>query len=157
MGVRRGRRAFAAAIVLLGPLACGGDSPTESSAFAGEFDLVSVDATPLPLLEFINMTPDTLFLTGGEIRVLSRGRLTLVQRTRWHTAGSGPQPEESDTLILSYRETGSQLLIDYPVGAPYGPYTDTATFDGGETVTVRAKVSGLQPAPFWRMHRYQKR
>jgi hypothetical protein len=142
--------------VVLGPLACGGDSPTESSAFSGVFDLVTVDATTLPRLEFINETPDTLFLTGGEIRVLSRGRLSLVRRTRWHTAGSGPQPEEWDTLVLSYRESGSRLLIDYPVGAPYGPYTDTAMFDG-EVLTVQAKVSGLQPTPFWRAHRYTKR
>ena len=151
------RRSLALLFLLPGPLSCGGDSPTGSSGFDGVFDLVSVSGAPLPLLEFINMTPDTLFLTGGEIRVLSRGHLSLVQRTRWHTAGSGPQPEESDTLVLSYREAGAQLLIDYPVGAPYGPYTDTATFVGGESVTVRAKVSGLQPAPFWRTHRYQKR
>lgn len=149
-------RPLALFLLLIGPLSCGGDSPTDSSGFAGAFDLVTVGGEPLPLLEFINMTPDTLFLTGGEIRVLSRGRLSFTQRTRWHTAGSGPQPEESDTLVLSYRESGSRLLIDYPVGAPYGPYSDTATFDG-EVLTVQAKVSGLQPTPFWRAHRYQKR
>lgn len=150
------RRSLALLFLLPGSLSCSGDSPTGSSGFNGVFDLVSVSGAPLPLLEFINMTPDTLFLTGGEIRVLSRGRLSFAQRTRWHTAGSGPQPEESDTLVLSYRESGSRLLIDYPAGAPYGPYTDTATFDG-EVLTVQAKVSGIQPTPFWRAHRYQKR
>ncbi|HUF29826.1 MAG TPA: hypothetical protein VMM77_04110 [Gemmatimonadaceae bacterium] len=150
------RRQLALFLLFIAGLSCGGDSPTGSSTFTGTFDLVTVDGTALPRLEFINMTPDTLFLTGAELRVLIRGRLSHVQRTRWHTAVAGPRPEESDTLVLSYRESGSQLLIDYPVSAPYGPYTDTATLDT-DAVVVRTHVRGLQPGVIIRDRRYQKR
>jgi hypothetical protein len=156
MIVRRSRRALAAAIVLLGPLACGGDSPTESSAFSGVFDLVTVDAIPLPRLEYITDNGDTLFITGGEIRVLSRGRLSLVQRVRWHRRGGGAFPEQSDTLVLSYRLSGSQLLINYSSSVPSGPYTDTATFHE-DAIVVLASVRASHAGWTRRQHRYHGR
>ena len=138
------RRPLALFVLLFGPLSCGGDSPTENSDLSGVFDLVTVDGTALPRLEGITMSGDTLFITGGEIRVLSRGRLSLVQRIRWHRGVGGPLTEQPDTLVLSYRLTGSQVLVDFPSSVPSGPYTDTATLDGDEIV-VRTSVRVLQP------------
>ena len=149
-------RPLALFCLLFTVLSCGGDSPTENSAFSGTFDLVTVDSTLLPRLETISMSLDTLYITGGEIRALSRGRLSLVQRVRWHRRVSGPLSEQLDTVITSYRLSGAQMLIDYPNSIPYGPYTDTANFDGA-TIVVQGSVRILQAGYPRRVHRYQRR
>ena len=77
-------RPLSSFFLLFSVSSCVGDSPTESSEFSGTFDLVTVDSTFLPRLEAITLSFDTLYVTGGEIRALSRGRLSLVQRVRWH-------------------------------------------------------------------------
>ena len=149
-------RPLALFFLLFTVLSCGGDSPTENSAFSGTFDLVTIDSTAPPRLEAIAPNGDTLFITGGEIRVLSRGRLSLVQRTRLHKKVGGPQSEQSDTLVLSYRLAGSQILINYPNSVPYGPYTDTATFHE-DAIVVLANVWVLHPGYPRREHRYHDR
>lgn len=137
-------------------LSCGGGSPTENSAFSGTFDLVTVDGAMLPRLEAIYPSMDTLFVTGGEIRALSRGRLSQVQRLRLHRRVGGPLSEQPDTVITSYRLSGTQLLIDYPNSVPHGPYTDTATFDG-TAIVVQSSVQIMQAGSTRRAHRYQRR
>lgn len=137
-------------------LSCGGDSPTENSAFSGTFELVTVDGAILPRLETIYPAMDTLFVTGGEIRALSRGRLSHVQRLRLHRRVGGPQSEQPDTVITSYRLSGTRLLIDYPNSVPHGPYTDTATFDGA-TIVVQSSARIMQAGFTRRVHRYQRR
>ena len=149
-------RPLALFFLLFTVLSCGGDSPTENSAFSGTFDLVKVDSTLLPRLETITVNSDTLYITGGEIRALSRGRLSLVQRVRWHRRAVGPTSEQLDTVITSYRLSGTQLLIDYPNSIPHGPYTDTANFDG-TTLVVQGSVRILQAGYARRVHRYQRR
>ncbi len=149
-------RSLAPFCLLFTVLSCGGDSPTENSAFSGTFDLVTVDSTLLPRLETITPSMDTLYLTGGEIRALSRGRLSLVQRVRWHRRVGGPLSEQVDTVITSYRLSGTQLLIDYPNSVPHGPYTDTATLDP-DAIVVQAPTRVLQAGSSRRVHRYQRR
>jgi hypothetical protein len=149
-------RLFALLAVLSAALSCRGDSPTQSSAFSGTFDLVTVDSAMLPRLETITPSLDTLYITGGEIRALSRGRLSLVQRVRWHRRVGGPLSEQSDTLELSYLLSGSQLLINYPSSVPSGPYTDTATVNE-DAIVVLASVRALHAGWTRRQHRYHGR
>lgn len=137
------RRSFALALSLLAALSCGGDSPTEGSALSGTFDLATVDATALPKLDRITMSLDTLYVTGGELRFLSRGRAALVRRTQWRLLTGGHVPVV-DTVVVKYRPTGAELFLDYPVSVPYGPYTDTATVQDN-LITVRTKAYGVEP------------
>ncbi len=149
-------RLLALLALLSAVLSCGGDTPTESSAFSGTFDLVTVDSAMLPRLETITLSLDTLYITGGEIRALSRGRLSLVQRVRWHRRVGGPLSEQPDTVITSYRLSGTQLLIDYTNSVPHGPYKYTATFDG-TAIVVQSGVRIIQAGSPRREHRYQRR
>ena len=136
------RRPFALALSLFAVLSCGGDSPTEGSALSGTFDLATIDAIALPKLDRITMSLDTLYVTGGELRVLSRGRASLVRRTQWHLV-TGELVPVADTVVVTYRTTGAQLFLEYPVSVPYGPYTDTASVQDN-LITVRTKVYGIE-------------
>lgn len=99
------------------------------------------------------MSQDTMFTVGGELRVLSRGRIAMVRRVRWHSV-SGPLSEDPDTVIVSFEESGGELLLHYPSSVPRGPYTDTATVQS-DAVTVRTKIFGLQLGTvFVRSYRY---
>jgi hypothetical protein len=146
------------AIFLLAAISCSGDGPTGNGGLSGTFDLVTVDGVPPPKVESINMSLDTLFFTGAEMRVLSRGRISMVRRHRWHSSARGPLPEDPDTAIVSYRLSGTELLLQYPVTVPYGPYTDTAEVLDDGAITVRTKVYGLALGTVYvRSYRYQKR
>lgn len=101
-------------------------------------------------MTWINEAQDSLFLTGGEVRILSRGRASIVQRRRWHTVAGGAQPEDSDTLVLTYRESGSTILIDYPT------YTDTGQV-AGSSITVNTLVNLGQGNIFHRNLLYYRR
>lgn len=129
---------------------CSSDSPTGSSTLSGTFDLSTVDGGALPHFIWRTEPGDSLFVTGGEVRVLSRGRASIVQRRRWHTPSGGPQAEDSDTLVLTYRENGSTILIDYPT------YTDTGTI-AGSTLAVRTLVNLGQGIAFHRTLLYYQR
>lgn len=131
-------------------LACSSDAPTESSVLSGTFDLVTIDNTPVPFLDWVNMSQDTLFITGGEVRTLSRGRASLVLRTRWHTSGGGPQPEASDTLVLTYSEAGSTILFNHAT------YKDTAEV-AGTTLIVKTRVNRGMGVTFHRAMIYYRR
>jgi hypothetical protein len=151
------RRSIALAIALLATAACSGDGPTGGSGLSGTFDLEAIDGVPPPKLEFVNMSLDTMFTTGGEIRVLSRGRIAMVRRIRWHSHVNGPLAEDADTVIVAYDGSGPQLLLHYPVSVPRGPYTDTATVQG-DAITVQTKIFGAQLGTvFVRSYRYARR
>jgi hypothetical protein len=146
--------------IVLGLVAggCGGDGPTESGGLSGTFDLVTIDGVPPPKLELINMALDTLFFTGAEMRVLSRGRLSMVRRHRWHSSANGPLPESPDTAIVTFRLSGTELLLEYPVSVPFGPYTDTAEVLDDDAIVVRTKIYGLALGTVYvRNYRYHKR
>jgi hypothetical protein len=135
--------------------ACSGGGPTANGGLSGVYDLATIDGAGLPRLERITASLDTLYTTGGELRVLSRGRISMVQRSRWHLRVGGPYPEHPDTVIVIYRHSGSELLLDYSVAVLYGPYTDTAVIDGDE-ITVRTKIFEGGPAKV-REYRYRRR
>jgi hypothetical protein len=121
-------------LALAGALtACSGDSPTGSSGFFGRYALVSADGHPLPHQIGVASSGDALFLESGAIRVLSRGRVSVEQRRVWHLISGGQAPEE-DTLVLTYRVNGAQVLIDYAT------YSDTGQL-ADNTLTVRALVN----------------
>jgi hypothetical protein len=63
-------------------------------------------------------------VTGGEISVLSRGRLSIVHESEWRTGAAGVLPNFPDTSIVTYRHEDDHLLVDHP-GAIPTPYTDT--------------------------------
>jgi hypothetical protein len=135
--------------------ACGGDGPTGSGGLSGVYDLATIEGAGLPRLERITASLDTLYTTGGELRVLSRGRISMVQRSRWHLRVGGPHPEHPDSVFVSYRYSGSLLLLDYPVEVLYGPYTDTALVDDHD-ITVRTKIFEGGPVQI-REFRYRRR
>lgn len=143
------RHAVGAAVVGV-VAACGGDSPTESSGLSGKFDLATVDGQPLPYFELRTQPGDSLFITGGEVRILSRGRASIVRRRRWHTPSGGPQPEDSDTLVLIYREVGDKVLFDYPF------YDDTGTVVDN-TLSIRTFINYGQGYTFYRDMLYYRR
>lgn len=152
------RPILALSLAVLAVPSCGGSDPTGSDGIAGTFDLVTVDGVPPPRVELVNMANDTLFLTGGELRVLSRGRMSMVRRHRWHSSATGPLPEDPDTAIVTYRLSGTELLLQYPVTVPYGPYTDTAEVRDDDVIVVRTKIFGLVLGTvFVRDYRYQRR
>lgn len=117
--------------------ACSDDSPTAAAAFSGAFDLATVDGLGLPYRSFVvPLTLDTLYITGGEVSVLTHGRVSVVRRTRWHTTAAGPQSEISDTLVVRYTETGDLVLLEYPQFGATTAHTDTAVL-AGDALTVR--------------------
>jgi hypothetical protein len=142
-------------ILMASVVACAGDAPTANDGLAGVYDLVTIDGMGLPRLERIPPSLDTLYTTGGELRVLSRGRISMVQRSRWHLRVGGPDPEHSDTVIVTYRYSGSELLLYYPVEVLYGPYTDTGVVNDDE-ITIRTKIFEGGP-PKVREYRYRRR
>ena len=147
------RRSLAFALALLTTTACGGDDPTGSAGFSGTFDQQTIDGAGLPRFEFVNMSQDSMFTVGGELRVLSRGRIAMVRRIRWLSV-DGTSSEDADTVIVSFEESGGELLLHYPSSVPRGPYTDTATVQS-DAVTVRTKIYGLQLGTvFVRSYRY---
>ena len=150
------RRTHALLLAVVAAVGCGGDAPSGPATVSGTFDLQAIDGMSLPRIELINMSLDTLFTTGGELRVTTRGRMAVVRRERWHSV-SGPGPESADTVIATYRESGSTLLLDYPSTVPRGPYTDTATVTD-DAITVRTKIYGQQLGTvFVRDYRYNRR
>jgi len=125
------------AFAIIAAAACSDDSPTAASTFSGLFDLSTIDGLGLPYRSYVvPMTFDTLYITGGEVRVLTRGRVSVVRRSRWHTAAAGPQSEISDTVVLRYTETGDRVLLEYPQFGAMAAHTDTAVLAGG-ALTVR--------------------
>lgn len=151
------RRSIALTIALLATAACSGDGPTGGSGLSGSFVLEDIEGVGLPKLEFVNMSQDTMFTTGGEIRVLSRGRIAMVRRIRWHSHVSGPLAEDADTVIVGYDGSGPELFLHYPVSVPRGPYTDTATVQDN-AITVQTKIFGAQLGTVLvRRYRYVRR
>jgi hypothetical protein len=150
------RLRLALALSILGTLSCSGDAPTEGAALSGTFDLVTVDGASLPKLEYMYASGDTLFIEAAELRFLSRGRVSVIERTRLHSPVHGPRSPESDTVVITYRLAASDLFLDYPVSVLYGPYTDTATVQG-EEIAVRTKLYGVVSGALVRDLRYSRR
>lgn len=122
---------------MLAAAACSDDAPTGASTFSGLFDLSTIDGLGLPYRSYVvPMTFDTLYVTGGEMRVLTRGRVSVVRRSRWHTTAAGPQTEISDTVVVRYTETGDMVLLEYPPFGATAAHTDTAVL-AGDALTVR--------------------
>lgn len=148
-------RSYALGLSLAAVAACGGDGPIAAGSLSGVYDLATIEGADLPRLERITGSLDTLYTTGGELRVLSRGRIAMVQRSRWHLRVGGPNPEDPDTVIVSYRVSGSALQLYYPVEVLHGPYIDTAAVNGAE-ISVRTKIFEGGPVKV-REYRYRRR
>ena len=132
---------------------CSGDSPTEPSGFSGGYVLEAIDGTATPIIDFVTINQDTVFITGGSVNVLSRGRLRIVKRTRTHLRGRPPSGEVSDTLVQVYRMLGDTVFIDYQTGGLLGPYTDTALV-GLSTFSISMLVNRYNLGHFWRQMFY---
>src|SRR5215211_7446440 len=90
----RGRLALAAMVSLatLGALGCRSAEP--QFAPSGDYDLVSVDLQPLPVVTFASATV-TRTITGGFMRFSSRGA-RLIEVTLIQTVGS---PDVIDSVV----------------------------------------------------------
>lgn len=138
-------------------LSCGSDAPTAATPFSGTFDLATINGGALPHLDLIAaFTNDTLYIIGGEVRVLSRGRAAVVRSTRWHTTSNGVAPATHDTTIVTWRSSGDTAFLDYAKGGPAGAYTDTA-IASGSTLRVRTLVNRFAGGVFHRDQAYTRR
>lgn len=145
------------ALLLLPMLACGSDTPTAPGGFSGTYALEAIEAQALPYIDHIAaMTMDTLYIVAGEVRVLSRGRASVVRTTRWHTTSNGVAPATHDTAIVTWAGRGDTVLLTYPPASFGGAYTDTALV-AGSTLQVRTLVNRGNLGRFHRLQTYRRR
>ena len=145
----------AAALPIL--FSCNSDKgPTEPGAFSGEYQIESIDGQ-LPFLEQLApIVGDTLYITGGDLSVLSRGRVRLVFFRRWHPRNAPPSAVIPDTLVREYRLDGDFVYIDHPTGGLKGPYTDTMeVFDN--TLSLNWFINRYNAGQFWRTVLYVRK
>jgi hypothetical protein len=132
---------------------CSGDSPTEPTGLTGRYVLATIDFQPLPIIEGITSSGDTLIIVGGTVNVLSRGRVQIVHQGRLHRTAGRPPADMNDTLVQPFRLAGDTVFIDYQSGGLTGPYTDTAFFTP-DTFRIGMLVNHNQSGHFWRDMRY---
>lgn len=140
-------RSMAIAVAVL---SCDSDTPTETPKFSGDYQLESIDGQPLPFIDLLApLTGDTLFITSGELSVLSRGRLRIVRFTQWRPRNKPAEPITSDTIVRDYRVEGDYVYIDHTTGGLQGPYTDTVEVYNN-SFTHRMLVNRYNQGHFWR-------
>jgi hypothetical protein len=125
-------------LALFATASCGGKGVTEPATLSGTYPLVTIDAAPLPVWERTTPSGDELYTIGGELRVLTRGRMAVVRVTQWRSPVHGPRPPQPDTVIVTYQYDGARLLLSYPITVLGGPYTDTGTVDD-EAITMQTR------------------
>jgi hypothetical protein len=146
---------FAAALPIL--FACSDDGPTEPGAFSGAYQIESINGE-LPFLDDLApLLGDSLLIIGGDLSVLSRGRVRLVFLRQWHPRNGGPPSAVmSDTLVREYRMEGDFVYIDHPTGGLQGPYTDTMQVSDN-TLTLNWFVNRYHKGQFWRTVLYVRK
>jgi hypothetical protein len=120
-----------ALITLLGlsVASCDSDGPTGVSAFNGTYVIDMVEDEPLPHVYLLApLTGDTLMLLGGELQVLSRGRVRMLRSWQWRPRTAPPGVVTIDTLVRAYREVGDLVLIDHLASPTSDAFTDTVQF-----------------------------
>lgn len=115
------------AIATLAVIGCNSDeTPTEPGSFSGQYQIESIEGQALPYIDLLAMfTGDTLFITRGDMSVLSRGRLRMVFYRQWHPRNKPVEAVYTDTLVREYRLDDRFVYVDHLTGGLEGPYTDT--------------------------------
>lgn len=152
--MRTSRPRAIAAAALIGAAflpACSSDSPTGGeSEFSGEYRLETVDEDLLPVIDLIApLTGDTLYIVGGELQVLSNGRVRIIRESQWRPRNAPAQPVTTDSTERAYREGDGEIYIDHPTGGLAGPYTDTVQLLTN-AVEHHALVNRFNLGHFWR-------
>ncbi len=116
-------------------LACSDSpGPEDDSELYGDYPLYEIGLSPLPA--FDKPAPfrpqDSLMITGGTLRILSRGRVSVITNVEWWSdlepGGIGFVAPE--TLTVSYTRTGDLLIVPFP-NDPRGAHTDTIQIMNG--------------------------
>ena len=131
-------------------LSCSSDAPTEPNQFTGDYQLESIDAQNLPFIDLMApFTGDTLFITAGDLSVLSRGRVRIVLHRQWRPRNAPPMPVMTDTVVRAYDTNGDSVFIHHPTGGLQGAYTDTVeVYDN--SLSIRQLVNRSNLGHFWR-------
>jgi hypothetical protein len=118
--------ALAAALALTG--ACSDGAGPGEAGLEGAYALSAVEGSLLPAFDRDgNLRPqDSLMITGGTLRVLSRGRVSIITNIEWWSdlEANGIGFITPETLTVAYTRTGDMLIVPFP-SAIGGPYADT--------------------------------
>ena len=111
-----------------------GTGPKDDSDIYGDYPLFEVGLSQLPV--FDKPAPfrpqDSLMITGGMLRILSRGRVSLITSVEWWSdlEPGGVGYVAPETLTVSYTRTGDQLIVPFP-NDMRGAHTDTIQIMNG--------------------------
>jgi len=144
--------AILATTILLGAVACGGDSGTSPSNASpvGLYGLVQVDSKSIPAEIFRGdyydpnlrySYPLVLNVTGGEISLQENGDFHLAVDRTW--ASGGRQGNGSLTVDGAYSIKDGKIFIDTADGSGDGAYKNgviSISLDVGETGTMKRYV-----------------
>jgi hypothetical protein len=151
------RRVLFKLLALIAFLSCSSEMPTERNVFSGDFALESINGQPLPFIDFLApLTGDSLFITAGDLSVLSRGRVRIVRHSQWRPRNAPAMPVTTDTTVNAYEIEGDYAYIHYPTGGLQGAYSDTLEiFDN--SLIIRQLVNRHNLGHFWRNLLFVKR
>ena len=111
-----------------------GSGPDDDSELFGDYPLYEVGLSTLPVFDKSGgLRPqDSLMITGGTLRILSRGRVSLITNVEWWSdlEPNGIGFVAPETLTVSYTRTGDLLLAAFP-NDPRGAHTDTIQIMNG--------------------------
>lgn len=137
-------------------LSCSSDGPTEPDVFSGVYVLESIDGQPLPFIDLLApLTGDTLFITGSDLSVLSRGRVRIVRHSQWRPRNAPAMPVTTDTTVNAYEIEGDYAYIHYPTGGLQGAYSDTLEIQDNSLI-MRQLVNRHNLGHFWRTLHFVK-
>ena len=119
---------LAALLLTAAALACSDGSGPNARNLEGDYPLLEVDGEPLPAFDRDGgLRPqDSLMITGGTLRILSRGRVSVVTRVEWWSdlEPNGIGVVTPETLTVAATRSGDTLFVPFP-NAIGGPSTDT--------------------------------
>lgn len=116
-------------------LACSdGSGPEDDSELQGDYPLYEIGFTELPVFDKSGgLRPqDSLMITGGKVRILSRGRVSIITNVEWWSdlEPNGIGFVAPETLTVDYTRTGDLLIVPFP-NDPRGAHTDTIQIMNG--------------------------
>jgi hypothetical protein len=142
---RYGLATVAAAFALA--IACSDGSGPGGEGIEGDYPLAEVGGEPLPAFDRDgNLRPqDSLMITGGTLRVLSRGRVSIITNVEWWSdlEPNGIGFVAPETLTVAYDRIGDTLIVPFP-NAVGGAYADTIVIMNGflRMSRLRAHMEG---------------
>ena len=111
-----------------------GSGPDDDSELFGDYPLFEVGLSTLPVFDKTALLrpQDSLMITGGTLRILSRGRVSVITNVEWWSdlepGGIGFVAPE--TLTVPYTRSGDLLIVPFP-NDMRGAHTDTIQIMNG--------------------------